>query len=98
MIFGIKRKIANFDPHNVFLGIVTNIPQRLKTGFVLQAHIWSCRICALLVLINSQYVHNRHALYNEKTFPKVMKKICSLKGYLRNQLWFFYGISSKHPF
>ncbi len=32
------RKIDNFDPYNVFLAIATNIPQRLKTGFVLQGH------------------------------------------------------------
>ncbi len=30
----------NFDPYNVFLAIATNIPQRLKTGFVLQGHIF----------------------------------------------------------
>ncbi len=29
----------NFDPYNVFLAIATNIPQQLKTGFVLQGHI-----------------------------------------------------------
>ncbi len=29
----------NFDPHNVFLAIFTNIPQRLKTGLVVQGHI-----------------------------------------------------------
>ncbi len=28
----------NFDPYNVFLAIATNIPQRLKTAFVLQGH------------------------------------------------------------
>ncbi len=28
----------NFDPYNVFLAIAINIPQRLKTGFVLQGH------------------------------------------------------------
>ncbi len=28
----------NFDPYNVFLAIATNIPQRLKTGFLLQGH------------------------------------------------------------
>ncbi len=39
MIFAILRKIDNFDPFNVFLAITTNIPQRLKTGFVLQGHI-----------------------------------------------------------
>ncbi len=27
----------NFDPYNVFLAI--DIPQRLKTGFVVQGHI-----------------------------------------------------------
>ncbi len=35
-----KRKIDNFDPYNVFLAIATNIPQRLKSGFVLQGHIY----------------------------------------------------------
>ncbi len=35
-----KRKIDNFDPYNVFLAIATNIPQRLKTGFVVQGHIY----------------------------------------------------------
>ncbi len=29
----------NFVPYNVFLDIATNIPQRLKTGFVVQGHI-----------------------------------------------------------
>ncbi len=38
MIFGIKEKY-NFDLYNVFLAIATNIPQPLKTGFVLQGHI-----------------------------------------------------------
>ncbi len=40
MIFWHKRKINNFDPYNVLLAIDTNIPQRLKTAFVLQGHIW----------------------------------------------------------
>ncbi len=35
-----KRKIDNFDPYNIFLAIATNIPQRLKTGFVLQGHVY----------------------------------------------------------
>ncbi len=35
-----KRKIDNFDPYNAFLAIATNILQRLKTGFVLQGHIY----------------------------------------------------------
>ncbi len=35
------RKIYNFDQYNLFLVIATNIPQQLKTGFVLQGHILS---------------------------------------------------------
>ncbi len=34
-----KRKIYNFNPYNVLLAIATNILQRLKTGFVLQARV-----------------------------------------------------------
>ncbi len=33
----------NSDPYNVFLVIATNIPQRLKTGFVVQGHIYKER-------------------------------------------------------
>ncbi len=43
MIFGINEKINNFDPYKVFLAIAINIPQRLKTGFVLQGHILSLK-------------------------------------------------------
>ncbi len=32
----------HFDPYNVFLAIATNIPVRLKTGFVVQGHICVC--------------------------------------------------------
>ncbi len=39
MIFGIKSKMDNFDPYNVFLAIATNISMRLMTGFVLQGQI-----------------------------------------------------------
>ncbi len=39
MICWQKRKNYNFDPYNVLLAIATNIPQRLKTGFVLQARV-----------------------------------------------------------
>ncbi len=38
-----KRKINNFDPYNVFLAITTNIPQRVKTCFVVQGHIWAVK-------------------------------------------------------
>ncbi len=39
MIFCHKIIIYNFDPYNVLLSIATNIPQQLKTGFVVQGHI-----------------------------------------------------------
>ncbi len=39
MFFLHKRKIDHFDPFNVFLAIATYIPQRFKTGFVVQGHI-----------------------------------------------------------
>ncbi len=35
-----KREIDHFDPYNVFLAIATNIPVRLKAGFVVQGHIY----------------------------------------------------------
>ncbi len=39
MIFGIKEKINNFDPYNVFLAIAANILVLLMTAFVLQGYI-----------------------------------------------------------
>ncbi len=41
-----KRKTYNFDPYSLLLAIATNIPQRLKTGFVLQGPIL-CIICCV---------------------------------------------------
>ncbi len=40
MIFGIKEKLPNFDPYNVFLAVATNMPVLLMTGFVVQGHIF----------------------------------------------------------
>ncbi len=40
MIFGIKKKKYNFDPYNVILVFAAHIPQRLKSGFVVQGHIY----------------------------------------------------------
>ncbi len=51
MIFGIK-KIDYFDPNNVFLAIATNIPQRLKTGFVVQGHIYTYIIQKKMVTVS----------------------------------------------
>ncbi len=36
-----KIKINNFDQYNVLLAIATHIPVLLKTGFVLQGHVYS---------------------------------------------------------
>ncbi len=38
--FWYNRKIDNFDPYNVLLAIATNISVLLKTGFVVQGHIY----------------------------------------------------------
>ncbi len=40
MIFGVKEKSIIYDLYNILLAIATNIPQRLKTGFVVQGHLW----------------------------------------------------------
>ncbi len=48
-----KINIDNFDPYNVLLAIATNIPQRLKTAFVLQGHICHAK-CAKM--IKSKYL------------------------------------------
>ncbi len=40
LIFGIKEKLIILT-HAVYFCIATNIPQRLKTGFVLQGHIYN---------------------------------------------------------
>ncbi len=45
-----KIKIDNFDPFNVFWAIATNIPQRLKTGFVVQ-----CHLCYIYFYIINKY-------------------------------------------
>ena len=51
-----KRKIDNFDPHNVFLAIATNIPVRHVTGFVIQGHICSAQNIYILCGIAGLHV------------------------------------------
>ncbi len=43
-----KRKMYHFDPYNVFLAIATNIPQRLKTGFVCPGSHLLCSLCSVV--------------------------------------------------
>ncbi len=40
MIFGKTFLFFYFDPYNVFSAIANDMPQRLKTGFVVQGHIY----------------------------------------------------------
>ncbi len=51
MIFGIKETSIVLTHTVYFLAITTNIPQRLKTGFVLQGHIY------ILKKINKKSLH-----------------------------------------
>ncbi len=59
-----KRKIDHFDPYNVLLVIATNIPVLLKTGFVVQGHIYISRLVPLTrrgnVTTRDQHLGQRH--------------------------------------
>ncbi len=47
MIFVIKEKCIILAHNMYFLAIATNIPQWLKTAFVVQGHKWTCKHEAL---------------------------------------------------
>ncbi len=66
-----KRKINNFDPYNVFLAIATNIPQRLKTSFVLQGQKILCACACACACLSSTDNHNTFKLTDLLT--KLMK-------------------------
>ncbi len=59
IFFGIKQKINNFDPYNVLLAIITNIPVLLTTAFEVQVHICAlsdlhfCAFGVFLIKINT---------------------------------------------
>ncbi len=59
MIFWHIRKINNFDTYNVFLAIATNIPQRLKTGFVVQGYI-HIYIYIYIYIYTHTYTYTHH--------------------------------------
>ncbi len=54
----------NFDPYNILLAISTNIPVLLKTGFVLQGHVWvKDKMSHFGVCIKFKtgfYIHRKH--------------------------------------
>ncbi len=62
-------KIYIFDPYNVFLAIATNIPQRLKTGFVVQDHKLSLIVISIVL-----YIHYRLNVCVVR-FSNVLKEI-----------------------
>ncbi len=66
-----KRKIYNFDPYNVFLDISTNIPQQLKTGFVVQGHIYIYFFYGLLSIL---YNYNNPSGKAEESDVRELKK------------------------
>ncbi len=58
-----KRKMDNFDPYNVLSAIATNIPQRLKTGFMVQGHICdACIVYCVYLLCIFKYTHSVYIL------------------------------------
>ncbi len=68
MIFGIKEKKYDLDPDNIFLAIATNIPQRLKTGFVVRGHIIYKYIIFILCMIFIFYQSFRPVLCPGSSF------------------------------
>ncbi len=64
----------------MFLAIATNIPQRLKTGFVVQGHIWGCFTCDGFVCVHSSQFYSKkrtvEIIDNEKKkTTRLQKKI-----------------------
>ncbi len=88
-----KRKIYNFDPYNVFLAIARNIPQRLKTGFVVQGHIFRFYSCSISFSKNYFIILLLYLLlsfvYLFTTFFEVLLfKILDIKRHCNTLVWF----------
>ncbi len=63
----------NFDPNYVFLAIATNIPQRLKTGFVVQGHIFLWRpinplYSVLMMYTSYSYEPNKYGVWVNRKY------------------------------
>ncbi len=65
MIFGVKEKSIILT--QTILAIAKNIPQRLKTGFVVQGHIW-------LYILRTDFIYVLHQIQ----FTKVILHIESI--------------------
>ncbi len=61
MSFGLNKKLYNFDTL-IFVAIATNIPQRLKTVFVVQGQNYDfcLKLLIWLLLIVSKVIHFRY--------------------------------------
>ncbi len=66
MIFW-QEKIDNFDPYSVLLSIATNIPQQLKTGVMIQGHIYETKWW-MLFLVNQHKAQFDYFLENQIAF------------------------------
>ncbi len=64
-VFWHKRKIHNFDPYNVFLAIAINIniPVILKTGSMLQGHIYELYLTILCIINISDKFTDYYLIY-----------------------------------
>ncbi len=83
MIFGIKGKIYNFDPYNVFLAIATNIPVWLKTGFVVQGHVCVC-VCVCVTLDHKTCLKSHWYICSNSQKYIVWVKIIDFSFYAKN--------------
>ncbi len=63
--FSHKSKIYYFDLYNVFLAIASNIPQRLKTGFVVKGNIFQNILILILYIYIYIYIYIYHTFSSE---------------------------------
>ncbi len=78
-----KRKIYNYDLYSEFLPIATNIPQRHKTDFVVQGHIYFFQYIFNLI-------HPKIKILSLITHPHVVPKPVNLRSSLDHKLRYFW--------